>query len=77
MIDNWGCEDFISLNGIEFFNSDAEFIKVENEDIKLKIHPTCKTRHSNSENLFQEDFITQDIKKVWMIVNKKVNLPKI
>lgn len=36
-IDNWGCEDFISLNGIEFFNSDGKKIDIQEKDTKLKV----------------------------------------
>lgn len=51
-IENWGCEDFISLNGIEIFDDKGKKVKIDQKDISLKLKDKLNTRHSEMSRLF-------------------------
>lgn len=76
LLENWGCQDFISLNGIELFDGRGERIDVEHEKLTLKVEAQALTKHSSSKRLFNQWPMTNDINKVW-IVRKLEGMPRI
>jgi len=77
IVDNWGDNDFIAINGIDVFDDEGKQIIVKANDIKLKILTKALINHSNPERLIKGKVLTNDHNKVWIIKRIENYFPKI